>query len=144
MISRILGIALTPTDRCTILYWFIVGIALRKTPRVHPRIRLCVIIHNSALRQGRSTPPQSPSYPSYPLQRCVRTQLHPSPLITNPVLPAPQLLAFATDELSIRVGETLAGLLNATLVRTSFRLIFSPSSQNVFSCRVTRKYSRHL
>ena len=29
----------------------------------------------------------------------------------------PQLLAFATDELSIRVGETLAGLLNATLVR---------------------------
>jgi Ca2+/H+ antiporter len=26
-------------------------------------------------------------------------------------------LAFATDELSIRVGETLAGLLNATLVR---------------------------
>ena len=27
-----------------------------------------------------------------------------------------QLLAFATDELSIRVGQTLAGLLNATLV----------------------------
>ena len=28
-----------------------------------------------------------------------------------------QLLAFATDELSMRVGQTLAGLLNATLVR---------------------------
>ena len=28
----------------------------------------------------------------------------------------PQLLAFATDELSLRVGQTLAGLLNATLV----------------------------
>lgn len=27
-----------------------------------------------------------------------------------------QLLAFATDELSLRVGQTLAGLLNATLV----------------------------
>jgi hypothetical protein len=29
----------------------------------------------------------------------------------------PQLLAFATEELSLRVGQTLAGLLNATLVR---------------------------
>jgi hypothetical protein len=29
----------------------------------------------------------------------------------------PQLLAVATDELSMRVGQTLAGLLNATLVR---------------------------
>lgn len=26
------------------------------------------------------------------------------------------MLAFATDELSLRVGQTLAGLLNATLV----------------------------
>lgn len=29
-----------------------------------------------------------------------------------------QLLAFATDDLSMRVGQTLAGLLNATLVRS--------------------------
>ena len=28
-----------------------------------------------------------------------------------------KMLAFATDELSCRVGQTLAGLLNATLVR---------------------------
>jgi hypothetical protein len=40
--------------------------------------------------------------------------------LTNRVLLAPQLFAYATDELSIRVGETLAGLLNATLVRPSF------------------------
>ncbi|KAF9649861.1 calcium/proton exchanger, partial [Thelephora ganbajun] len=31
------------------------------------------------------------------------------------IIPLAKLLAFATDELSIRVGETLAGLLNATL-----------------------------
>ena len=31
-----------------------------------------------------------------------------------------QLLAFATDELSLRVGQTLAGLLNATLVSALF------------------------
>jgi Ca2+/H+ antiporter len=30
-----------------------------------------------------------------------------------------QLLAFATDEISLRVGQTLAGLLNATLVSDS-------------------------
>ena len=29
------------------------------------------------------------------------------------------MLAFATDELSKRVGQTLAGLINATLVRTA-------------------------
>ena len=34
-----------------------------------------------------------------------------------------QLLAFATDELSLRVGQTLAGLLNATLVSDSFRFL---------------------
>jgi hypothetical protein len=38
-----------------------------------------------------------------------------------------QLLAFATNELSIRLGEALAELLNATLVRTSFHLILLPS-----------------
>jgi len=31
------------------------------------------------------------------------------------IIPLAKLLAFATDELSLRVGETLAGLLNATL-----------------------------
>ena len=49
--------------------------------------------------------------------------LYPTPVpYRSPCSPS-QLLAFATDELSIRVGETLAGLLNATLVRTQFRLI---------------------
>lgn len=33
------------------------------------------------------------------------------------IIPLAKLLAFATDELSLRVGQTLAGLLNATLVR---------------------------
>ena len=55
----------------------------------------------------------------------------PSPLITHRVLLTPQLLAFATDELSIRVGETLAGLLNATLVRTSFPLILRLTKTHV-------------
>jgi Ca2+:H+ antiporter len=32
------------------------------------------------------------------------------------IIPLAKLLAFATDELSMRVGQTLAGLLNATLV----------------------------
>ncbi|KAH9928627.1 Sodium/calcium exchanger protein-domain-containing protein [Fomitopsis serialis] len=32
------------------------------------------------------------------------------------IIPLAKLLAFATDELSLRVGQTLAGLLNATLV----------------------------
>ncbi|KAJ7832665.1 Calcium/proton exchanger [Mycena olivaceomarginata] len=32
------------------------------------------------------------------------------------IIPLAKLLAFATDELSIRVGQTLAGLLNATLI----------------------------
>ncbi|KAK7690797.1 hypothetical protein QCA50_005897 [Cerrena zonata] len=31
------------------------------------------------------------------------------------IIPLAKLLAFATDELSMRVGQTLAGLLNATL-----------------------------
>ena len=33
-----------------------------------------------------------------------------------------QMLAFATDELSMRVGQTLAGLMNATLVRRNVSL----------------------
>ena len=33
------------------------------------------------------------------------------------IIPLAKLLALATDELSMRVGQTLAGLLNATLVR---------------------------
>ncbi|KAG2337806.1 calcium/proton exchanger [Suillus weaverae] len=32
------------------------------------------------------------------------------------IIPLAKLLAFATDELSLRVGQTLAGLLNATLI----------------------------
>ncbi|SJL09589.1 uncharacterized protein ARMOST_12969 [Armillaria ostoyae] len=35
------------------------------------------------------------------------------------IIPLAKLLAFATDELSLRVGQTLAGLLNATLVGAS-------------------------
>jgi Ca2+:H+ antiporter len=34
-----------------------------------------------------------------------------------------QLLGFATEELSIRVGQTIGGLLNATLVGPLFRLV---------------------
>ncbi|KIJ12836.1 hypothetical protein PAXINDRAFT_82403, partial [Paxillus involutus ATCC 200175] len=34
------------------------------------------------------------------------------------IIPLAKLLAFATDELSLRAGQALAGLLNATLVRT--------------------------
>ncbi|KAG9314861.1 calcium proton exchanger [Chiua virens] len=34
------------------------------------------------------------------------------------IIPLAKLLAFATDELSMRVGQTLAGLMNATLVST--------------------------
>lgn len=63
--------------------------------------------------------------------------------IINRVLLTPQLLALATDELSIRVGETLAGLLNATLVRPSFSLKPLPSSisQNLVPPRrVTREF----
>jgi len=33
------------------------------------------------------------------------------------IVPLAKLLAFATDDLSLRLGQTLAGLLNATLVR---------------------------
>lgn len=44
-------------------------------------------------------------------------------LIAHCVLFTPQLLDFATDELSIRVGETLAELLNVTLVRISFHFV---------------------
>lgn len=33
------------------------------------------------------------------------------------IIPLAKLLAVATDEMSMRVGQTLAGLLNATLVR---------------------------
>jgi hypothetical protein len=54
---------------------------------------------------------------------------------------APQLFAFATDELSIRVGETLAGLLNATLVRPSFSPLFHPAHPILsFVRRVTREF----
>ena len=34
------------------------------------------------------------------------------------IIPLAQLLTFATEELSFRLGQTLAGLLNATLVRS--------------------------
>ncbi|KZP31725.1 calcium/proton exchanger [Athelia psychrophila] len=40
------------------------------------------------------------------------------------IIPLAKLLAFATDELSMRVGQTLAGLLNATLV-SSFPTIIA-------------------
>ena len=54
-----------------------------------------------------------------------------------------QLFAFATEELSIRVGETLAGLLNATLVRPPPSLYPSSGSTDsqdlVFVYRATRE-----
>jgi hypothetical protein len=46
-----------------------------------------------------------------------------------------QLLAYATDELSIRVGQTLAGLLNATLVRASSTISWSQSND----CKIIGK-----
>lgn len=69
-----------------------------------------------------NTLPQLPSSQSYPLRRCVYAQFHPSPPIINCVLLILQLLSFATDELAIRVGEVLAGLLSAALVRALFPL----------------------
>lgn len=44
--------------------------------------------------------------------------------IATRVLIDPQLLTFATDELSIRLSETQARLLNATLVHAPIPLIF--------------------
>ncbi|EPT00708.1 hypothetical protein FOMPIDRAFT_150496 [Fomitopsis schrenkii] len=41
------------------------------------------------------------------------------------IIPLARLLAFATDELSLRVGQTLAGLLNATLVSRIVELIIA-------------------
>ena len=55
------------------------------------------------------------------------TLSYPPLLIAHHFLLAPQLLVLATDELSIRVGETLAEFLNATLVRVSFHLTLLPS-----------------
>ena len=52
---------------------------------------------------------------------------HPPLLVVHKFLLVPQLLALATDELSIRVGETLAEFLNATLVRISFHPTLLPS-----------------
>ena len=68
-----------------------------------------------------STGNQSPSCPSFPWQRCV-LRPHQHQFQTKPAHDARliQLLAFATDELSLRVGQTLAGLLNATLVSFDF------------------------
>ena len=54
--------------------------------------------------------------------------LGPLSAIINRAHIIPQLLAFATDELSIRLGETLAGLLNATLVCHSLRFLSSSIS----------------
>ncbi|KAG6331104.1 hypothetical protein ID866_7985 [Astraeus odoratus] len=39
------------------------------------------------------------------------------------IIPLAKLLAFATDELSLRVGQTLAGLMNATLVCALFAVL---------------------
>ena len=43
------------------------------------------------------------------------------------IIPLAKLLAFATDELSLQVGQTLAGLLNATFVG----LIYTVSSTHL-------------
>lgn len=49
-----------------------------------------------------------------------------------------QLLAFATDELSMRVGQTLAGLMNATLV-SLYPLPYSLIHAEPASIRAMRK-----
>jgi hypothetical protein len=70
---------------------------------------------------------------------CIRSVAFIS-TFTNRILLAPQLFAYGTDELSIRVGETLAGLLNATLVCPSSFLVLTIGLQNLaFVCRVTRE-----
>lgn len=54
-----------------------------------------------------------------------------------------QLLAFATDELSLRVGQTLAGLLNATLVSASW-LLPNPVDVFLFIGKCVSKISAQL
>jgi Ca2+:H+ antiporter len=44
------------------------------------------------------------------------------------IIPLAQLLGFATEELSMRVGQTLAGLLNATLGNAVERSSLSSSA----------------
>jgi hypothetical protein len=93
---------------------------LRNTPS-YSSVRDPVPLH---MTSGELTSPPVSFISIIPL---AKVRIHSTPLrslIVHRVFLTPQLLAFATDELSIRVGETLAGLLNATLVRTSFRLIF--------------------
>ncbi|KAJ7865040.1 hypothetical protein B0H14DRAFT_2574167 [Mycena olivaceomarginata] len=46
------------------------------------------------------------------------------------IIPPAKLLAFATDELSLRVGQTLTGLLNATLYASSTQLARLGASVN--------------
>ena len=58
------------------------------------------------------------------------TRLYPLLVVDFFVLTL-QLLEFVTDELSIRVGETLAELLNAALVRISFTSYFTLSHSSV-------------
>lgn len=43
---------------------------------------------------------------------CSRSSVH---LVYFRIIPLAKLLGFATEELAIRVGETLGGLMNATL-----------------------------
>ena len=49
-----------------------------------------------------------------------------------------QLLAFATEEISLRVGQTLAGLLEVTLVSDLFRFL---SRLGLTICREMRQYN---
>ena len=112
------------TDRYVVLPWSTVGIEIRQTRRIYSHIRLCVtlqcyvksgVLNPHSLLFGHYTPCQGVHALSF-TPSCPTVDCH---------LFTPQLLAFVTDELSIRVGQTLAGLINVTLVRTSFRLEFS-------------------
>jgi hypothetical protein len=112
---------------------------LRNTP-LYSSVRGPVLLH---MTSGALTTPTASFLSIIPLAKVRVRSTPPVPLIVHHAFPTPQLLAFATEELSIRVGETLAGLINATLVCTSFRLVFpSRGSPKLFAWRVTRECSR--
>ena len=106
----------------TALCSFPVGAALRQASRICSRVWVYVILSNALLKLN------SPIVSFLAIVPLAKVRVHSTPsLSTHRSLSHPQLLAFAADELSIRVGETLAGLLETTLVRTPFRLKIASS-----------------
>lgn len=120
---------------------FSVGTTICWASRIYTCFHLCVV---SSIPYNDTQPPphtQSPLWPSYPSRRYACTRFYLPPLIFHHVLLASQLLEFAIHELSIRTGETLAELLNTTLVCIKFRVLLSFwSLKPVLVYRVTREY----